>query len=92
MRSGMGWDARERVAAVRQALEHVQAERRAKEAIERRAFPEVHGFTKGDADELRGLASWLAAEHPPDRRKQAKYRRLSENLRKVAEIVARIED
>lgn len=80
------------VAELREHLEHMQAERRAKEALERRAFPEAHGFTKGDADELRGLARWLAAERPSDRRKQAKYRRLSEMLHKVAEIVARIED
>lgn len=88
----MSWAEIGRAAVLREAIERMKVERRAKEALERRAFPEAHGFTKGDADELRGLASWLAAERPPDRRKQAKYRRLSENLRKVAEIVARIED
>lgn len=67
-------------------------ERQWEEDLKRRAFPEDHGFTKGDADELRELACLVSEQRPADRRTQAKLRRMSENLRKVAAIVARIED
>lgn len=80
------------VADLREALRAMERARRSTDELKRRAFPEDHGFTKGDADELRELACLVSEQRPADRRTQAKLRRMSENLRKVAAIVARIED